>query len=81
MDYSILMVRLKSLKPLSNAYKDKNYQNVYWRFGIIDFLQLYTVKKQLEREMKLIGTQESVSSIDVISYSERLVDTVNAIFV
>ena len=45
MDYSILMVRLKSLKPLSNAYKDKNYQNVYWRFGIIDFLQLYTVKK------------------------------------
>ena len=47
MDYSILIARLVSPNDIESkdCYKDRNTPGVYWVFGIIDFLQEYTIGK------------------------------------
>lgn len=71
MDYSLLIGLLRSPSETahSNEHNDLN-SNYAYRFGIIDYLQQYTIKKRVENSIKGIANpQEDISAVDESRYA------------
>ena len=71
---STLMPRTKDFIE----YQSKSDRNVYYRLGIIDFLQLYTNKKKLETKYLRYRFKSKppncFSCVDPVTYADRFYD-------
>jgi hypothetical protein len=81
MDYSLLLLLLEHPNPNPNAHIYPTADYTY-SFGVIDFLQKYTKRKQLETMAKtLVHKEKAISALDGKRYGERFLAKLRDILV
>lgn len=78
MDYSLLIIKRegKQTGQIGEVKSNAEPQVVY-HFGIIDYLEEWTMKRKAERVFKTMITNEEVTAQSPETYSERLIKLIN----
>ncbi|KRW99337.1 hypothetical protein PPERSA_02449 [Pseudocohnilembus persalinus] len=88
-DYSFVLFKTKNIKNFINSEKEFNCfkslgdENTFYRIGIIDYLEKYTLKKKIEKFFKRLikfNFKLDTSSQNAIYYQERFINFMHIIF-
>ena len=86
MDYSLLLLieETKSLKgSMIEPFNFVKYQKYVVLIGIIDYLQTYDIKKQIENKIKKMRKHETIqiSAISPKPYKKRFIEMIEKVFI
>ena len=78
MDYSMLMCLVPLDQPLTSSKFVFTGDEYHYVIGIIDFLQIYNLKKKFETAIKRGRDAKAVSSINPKEYKQRFIEKISS---
>lgn len=75
MDYSLLIIKREGTPTkAAGEYSSPEQPGILYHFGIIDYLEEWTLRRKAERVFKTLITSEEVTANSPLNYSQRLID-------
>lgn len=80
MDYSLLIIKREG-QPTSQQgeFPSTKEPGIYFNFGVIDYLEEWTLRRKAERVFKTLITSEEVTANSPSNYAERLIEFIHTI--
>lgn len=80
MDYSLLIIKRQGkVTGQKGEFPSTREADICYHFGVIDFLEEWTMKRKAERAFKTMITSEEVTAHSPEAYGDRLISFISSI--